>query len=78
MTSLETRKSRLCFMTSDTVRYRGKLRRVVVEVDTQGRTAQFRLEGTRARFPLSFAGMYVQAVKLQVEQVRAAKKASKK
>lgn len=78
MTSLISRKSRLCFMSEDVVRYRGKLRRVVVEVDTQGRQASLRLEGTRARFPLSFAGMYCQAVKLEVERQRAAKKAGKK
>lgn len=77
MTSLLSRKSRLAFVSEDVVRYRGKLRRVVVEVDTQGRTAQFRLEGTRPRYPLSFAGMYNRAVQLEVERLRAAKKAGR-
>lgn len=77
MTSLISRKSRLCFMSEDVVRYRGKLRRVVVEVDTQGRTAQFRLEGTRARYSLSFAGMYNKAVQIEVERQRAVKKGKK-
>lgn len=78
MTSLISRKSRLCFISEDVQRYRGKLRRVVVEVDRGGYSANFRLEGTRARFPLSFAAMYNLAVKIEVERVRATKKASRR
>ena len=77
MTSLITRKSRLAFVSEDQVRYRGRLRRVVVEVDKQGREASFRLEGTRSRFPLSFAGMYCYAVKLEVAKNLAEKKATR-
>ena len=77
MTSLISRKSRLCFCSEDTIRYRGKYRRVVVEVDRDGCTANLRLEGTRQRFPLSFGGMYNQAVKIEVERQRAAKKAGR-
>lgn len=78
MTPLSTRKSRLCFIAEDTVRYRSKLRRVVVEVDRDGYAVNLRLEGTRQRFPLSFAAMYNQAVKIEVDRQRAAKKAKRK
>lgn len=73
MTSLADRKSLLKFVTSDEVRYRGKYRRVVIEVDRDGFTAKARLEGTRQRFPFSFAGLYSHAVKISVEKERAAK-----
>lgn len=74
MNALDTRKSRLAFITSDEIRYRGKSRRVVVEVHRSGMTADIRLEGTRQRFPISFGGIYNQAVKIEVERKRAVKK----
>ena len=77
MTSLISRKSRLCFISEDCARYRGKLRRVVVEVDKTGYGGTVRLEGTRTRFPFSFAGLYAHAVKIEVEKQRAARKAQK-
>lgn len=77
MTSISERKSRLSFITEDTVRYGRKLRRIVVEVSRDGYTADVRLEGTRKRYPVSFAGIYVHAVKISVEKERAAKKGRK-
>lgn len=78
MTSLISRKSRLAFATEDEVYERGKRRRVIVEVDRDGTTADIRLEGLRSRFPISFASIYNLAVTKEVERQRAAKKASKK
>lgn len=78
MTRLSQRKSRLIFVTEDEVRYRGKYRRVVVEADASGYTARLRLEGTRARFEVSWAGIYQQAVKWHVESERRAKRLAKK
>ena len=78
MTSLISRKSRLCFISEDCARYRGKLRRVVVEVDKTGYGGTVRLEGTRTRFPFSFAGLYDYAVKIDVEKQRAVRKATRK
>ena len=77
MTSLASRKTRLTILSEDTARYGGKLRRVVVEVDKTGYGGTVRLEGTRTRFPFSFAGLYDYAVKIDVEKQRAARKAQK-
>ena len=78
MTSLISRKSRLQFATEDQVRERGKYRRVIVEVDRDGTTADIRLEGLRSRFPISFASIYSLAVKKEVERTRTVKKAGKR
>lgn len=78
MTRLSQRKSRLTFVTEDEIRYRGKYRRVVVEADASGYIARLRLEGTRARFEVSWAGVYQQAAKLHVEAQRRAKREAKK
>jgi uncharacterized protein (DUF952 family) len=78
VTRLANRKTRLTFATEDNVRYRGRLRCVVVEVDADGYGGAVRLEGTRARFPFSFAGLYNDAVKKQVEAALAVKRAAKK
>jgi hypothetical protein len=78
MTSLDKRKSRLAFTTSETIRYRGRARRIVVECDPTGYSADIRLEGTRQRFPISFGGIWNQAVKIHVEKQRAERKAARK
>lgn len=78
MKSLADRKSRLAFITEDTVRYRGSLRRIVVEVSRDGYTAEVRLEGTRTRYPFSFGGIFNHAVKSAVERQRAEKRAARK
>ena len=77
MTSLISRKSRLAFVSEDTVRERGRYRRVIVEVSRDGTTADIRLEGLRTRFPISFAAVYGLAVKLEVAKQRAEKKAKR-
>lgn len=73
MTSLASRKTKLRFETSDSVRYRGKLREVVV--DATEYTATIRLKGSRQRFEISWAGIWNQAVKIAVEKQRAERKA---
>ncbi len=76
MTALAKRKSRLSFETSDSVRYRGRLREVVIEANEY--TASVRLKGTRQRYPISWAGIFNLAVKLHVEQLRKDRKNKKK
>lgn len=78
MTSLASRKTRLTILSEDTARYRGKLRRVVVEVDKTGYGGMVRLERTRQRYPFSFAGLHDYAVKIAVEKARAERKAKRK
>lgn len=78
MTSLLSRKSRLAFVSEDVVRYRGKLRRVVVEVEKDGYAGYVRLEGTRQRFPFSFGGLYNYSVQRFTDKEVAARKAAKK
>lgn len=76
MTALGKRKTALSFITEDCKRYRGKLRRVVIEVHRSGMTGDVRLEGTKTRFAFSFTGLYDHAVAVAVEKERAAKKAA--
>jgi hypothetical protein len=76
VTALAKRKSRLTFETSDVVRYRGRLREVVIEAEEY--MAHVRLKGYRMRFPISWAGIYNQAVKIAVEKDRAEKKEKRK
>jgi hypothetical protein len=57
MTKLSERKTRLQFTTDAEVRYRGKLRPVVVEV-TNGFVGNVRLGGTRLRYPFSWASVF--------------------
>ena len=63
MTKLATRKTQLRFTTGAEVRYRGKLRPVVVEVDNEF-TASVRLQGTRQRYPFSWHGLHDYAADL--------------
>lgn len=76
MTSLAKRKTRLTFETSDTMRYRGKLREIVVEANEF--TASVRLKGTRQRFEVSWAGVFNQAVKIDVQKKREERKARRR
>jgi hypothetical protein len=78
VTRLSKRKSALSFISEDTIRYRGRLRNIVVEVDRSGYTGVVRLEGTRQRFSFSFAGIYNHAVQLAVKQKQAEKRAAKR
>ncbi len=76
MTALAKRRTRLTFETSDSVRYRVKLREVIIEANEY--TASIRLKGTRQRFEISWAGIYNQAVKVAVAASRAERKASRR
>lgn len=73
MTSLAKRKTRLSFETSDTFRYRGRQRQIVIEATEF--TASVRLKGTRQRYEISWAGVFDQAVKIHVDRLRAEKRA---
>jgi hypothetical protein len=76
MTAIAKRKSHLTFETSDTVRYRGKLREVVIEAGEY--IAKVRLKGTRQRFEISWAGVFNLAAKVAVDKARAEKKKTKR
>lgn len=63
MTRLSERKTRLCFTTDAEIRYRGKMRAVIVEVEN-GFIATVRLAGTRQRYPFSWHGLFTHAADL--------------
>lgn len=69
MTKLADRKTRLQFTTGAEVRYRGRLRPVIVEVDNPY-TASVRLQGTRQRYPFSWEGLYGYAADRYARQER--------
>lgn len=71
MTKLATRKSKLRFTTGAEVRYRGRLRPVIVEVENEFH-ATIRLAGTRQKYPFSFRGLHDYAANLfaRAEQQR--------
>jgi hypothetical protein len=76
MTRLTKRKSRLVFITSDTVRYKGREREVVVEVSPF--VATCRLAGTRTRYEMSWAGIFQHAAATFAAKVRSERKAKRK
>lgn len=69
MSKLSERKTKLNFTTEAQVRYRGKLRAVVVEVEN-GFVASVRLSGTRQRYPFSWHGLHDWAAELYAKQER--------
>lgn len=73
MTHLTKRKSKLVFTTSDTVRYKGQEREVVVEVSPF--VAVCRLAGTRTRYEMSWAGIFQHAAATFAAKQRAERKA---
>jgi hypothetical protein len=73
MTRLSERKTKLRFTTDAEVRYRGRLRSVVVEVDN-GFTASVRLAGTRLRYEFSWHGLHDWAADLYARRERDRKK----
>lgn len=69
MTHLSQRKTRLQFTTGAEVRYRGKLRAVVVEVNNE-HTASVRLQGTRQRYEFSWHWLHDMAADLYARRER--------
>lgn len=76
MSHLTKRKSKLVFTTADTVRYKGKLREVVVEVSPF--IATCRLSGTRTRYEMSWSGIFAHAARVYADKMRAERKAKRK
>lgn len=74
MTSLDQRKTKLQFTTGCEVRERGKWRRVVIECCPSGLMCDVRLQGMRARFPISFETIYRTAQRIHADRVRAEKR----
>lgn len=77
MTKLSERKTRLNFTTDAEVRYRGRLRPVIIEVHN-GFTAAVRVLGTRQRYEFSWAGLHDWAAKLHAEKQRALRRQLRK
>jgi len=73
MTRLSKRKTKLQFTTDAEVRYRGRLRAVVIEANS-GHTATVRLAGTRQRYEFSWHGLHDWAAELHVRRERERKK----
>lgn len=69
MTKLSSRKTRLCFTTDAEIRYRGRMRAVIIEVEN-GYHASTRLAGTRQRYPFSWEWLFSKAAALFAEQER--------
>jgi len=72
MAKLSQRKSRLMFTTSDTIRYKGTERAIIVEATPF--IAICRLAGTRTRYEMSWAGIFNCAAAAFAEKVRAERK----
>lgn len=73
MTKLSQRKTKLQFTTDAEVRYRGKMRPVIVEVQN-GFVASVRLQGTRQRYEFSWAGLHDWAAELYARRERERRK----
>lgn len=73
MTRISERKTKLQFTTDAEVRYRGKLRAVVVEVQN-GYFATVRLAGTRQRYEFSWHGLHDWAADLHARRERERRK----
>jgi len=69
MTKLSQRKTKLSFVTDSELRYRGKLRSIVIEVEN-GFHASTRLAGTRQRYGFSFEWLFKHAADLHAQQER--------
>jgi hypothetical protein len=70
MTRLSDRTTRLRFITDAEVRYRGRMRALVIEADNNGYTASIRLAGSRLRYEFSWAGLHDWAAELYVRRQR--------
>lgn len=73
MTRLSERKTKLRFTTDAEVRYRGRLRAVIVEADNSY-TASVRLSGTRQRYEFSWHGLHDWAAELHARREKQRRK----
>lgn len=76
MTRLSMRKTRLQFMTSALIRYRGKNRPVIVEAGELVSTV--RLAGTRQRYYFTWQGVFEHAAELFVRMERERRRQERK
>lgn len=72
---LSARKTRLTFITNQTVRYRGKLREIVIEVFPEH--AAVRLLGTRTRYEVSWRGVFDLAAEIYARREKERRKAER-
>lgn len=73
MKKLSQRKSRLAFTTDAEVRYRGKMRAIIIEVDNPF-SGNVRLAGTRQRYPFSWHGLHDYAAEIFARNERERRK----
>jgi hypothetical protein len=76
MQRVAKRRTQLAFITSSSVRYAGRDRAIVVEVNPQ--TAFVRLLGTRTKYEFSWRGVFDYAARLTAERARADRQARRK
>jgi hypothetical protein len=76
MSQLIKRKSKLVFTTSDTARYKGSERQIIIEATPF--YAVCRLAGTRTRYEMSWAGIFNFAAAAFANKERAERKANRK
>ena len=76
MTPLAKRRTKLSFMTSDTLWEQGKHRQVVIEAHPE--YALVRLHGLRTSFPVSYGAIFQFAAKNAAKAALEARKAKKK
>lgn len=76
MTRLSKRKTQLRFVTGAEIRYRGKLRPVIIEAGDMVSTV--RLAGTRQRYPFSWHGVFQYAAELFARMERERRRQERK
>ena len=76
MTTLRTRKTRLSFETDQEVRYRGKMRPLIVEPSPW--FCVVRLKGTRLRYEIPWYAVFMKGAQLLADKQREDRKAARK
>lgn len=76
MSRLSKRKTKLVFITESLIREVRTYREVMVEAHPD--YAVVRLRGLRKSYPITWASIFIAAVKIDVERTRAEKRAAKK
>ncbi len=76
MKRIAERKSRLTFETDQEIRYRGKMRAVIVEPSPFFCTV--RLKGSRVRYEVPWYAVYLKGAQIFADQQREQRKAARK
>jgi len=76
MTALRNRKRRLKFETDQEIRYRSKMRPVIVEPNAW--FCAVRLKGTRVRYEIAWETIFKRAAMIHADKLRAERKLKRK